>query len=116
MLICLLTIPAARSWIKRGRLRNRQSEYQSLHGVYCDRDGSATQESVNSYSDKVQRWFIALLSVSGLLVSLAAAVFQTMTFDTVEVIVGYWLQFSLWVRLTQSSSVLLDIPDYCTRG
>lgn len=96
-LTCLSSIPATRTFAKR--CRKRQNDYQSLHGVYCDQDGSATDESVNAYSDKVQRWLIAVMSVVGLFVSLAAAIIWTLdNGNNLKSIVGLWLQFILWVR------------------
>jgi hypothetical protein len=97
-LILLLTVPGARAIVARSRLRRSANEYHAIRDIYCDQDGSATEESVDAFSDKTQRWSIAALAVVGFLVSLTTTITLFLTTDPSQHIVGHCLEFAAWVR------------------
>jgi hypothetical protein len=97
-LILLLTVPSARAIVVRSRLRRSANEYRAIRDIYSDQDGSATEESVDAFSDKIQRWSIAALAVVGFLVSLTTTVTLFLATDKSQHIVGHCLEFAVWVR------------------
>lgn len=95
-LIALLTSPAVQATAARLVSKRPESTSDATRQLYQDEDGTATEESVKAFSDKVQRVSIAVLSAVGFLASLALAVFVTLQLPR-SVFVEHWLQFAGWV-------------------
>jgi uncharacterized protein YqhQ len=93
-LIALLTTPAIYTIVSR--LVSRRQASDSTRQLYQDEDGTATEESEKAFSDKIQRFSIAVLSVIGFLASLALAVLVTINTPR-TFFVEHWLQFAGWV-------------------
>ncbi|KAL1961056.1 hypothetical protein VTO42DRAFT_4944 [Malbranchea cinnamomea] len=113
-LVVLASIPAIRAIARRCQLLKSTTtriDYPSLRGIYRDEDGAATEESVRAFSDQVQRWSIAVLSLAGLSLSLAAAVIQTVADNHhSKSTIVVWLQFAFWVFLSVQSAALFAEP------
>ncbi|KMU86758.1 canalicular multispecific organic anion transporter 1 [Coccidioides immitis H538.4] len=110
--IVVATIPALKSIVDRWRLQKRNNVSLFLQDLYHDRDGRATEESTKAFSDSTRRASIAILSLSGLLVSLALAVLTTAGHQN-----GYypgpteqWFQFATWALLVVQAVSLFAEP------
>lgn len=95
-LIALLTSPAVRATAARLVSKRPESASDATRQLYQDEDGTATEESVKAFSDKIQRLSIAVLSAIGFLASLAQAVLVTLQLPR-GLFVEHWLQFAGWV-------------------
>lgn len=96
VLVALSSIPAICSIASRFTLRRQGANSPPAQGLYQDEDGCATAESVQAFSDKFQRWSIAVLSAFGSLLALVQAVMVTVNhLDTL--LIEHWLQFGIWV-------------------
>lgn len=114
---CLTTvasIPAIRAVIARYRLKKENDLYHSLCKPYQDEDGAATELSSEAFSDRFQRTLITLLSLTGVLASLAIAVSDTDGHGVYRrPIITQWLIFTVWVGrqtdiyLEHQTSILL---------
>ena len=80
---------------------------------YADEDGEATEESEAAYSDFIQRLALILLSIVGLLVSLALAVLVTAR-AYLKLSTEQWIQFATWLLLLFQAVILVTTPK-CTR-
>ncbi|KKZ63159.1 hypothetical protein EMCG_02536 [[Emmonsia] crescens] len=104
----LCTISSLLAILSRLSIRNRVG-YIALRELYQDRDGTATEESTQRFSQKPQCVSIACLSIIGLLVSLAQAVLSTIAEDRLRTIEP-WLQFSIWVFVVLNAIALFVEP------
>ncbi|WEW59244.1 hypothetical protein PRK78_004713 [Emydomyces testavorans] len=95
--VAIASIPALNSISNRCRPRKRTS----IDQLYCDEDGSATEESTRAFSDTIQRCLIAILSLCGLLVSLSSAVLTTAGVSNAHYPgpIEQWLHFAIWGSL-----------------
>lgn len=92
-LVIVFSIPSASRLVasfRRVRTRDRA-------GLYEDKDGVATDESMARYS--VRRFFVAIavVGVVGLAVSCALAIYTTVTSQSVQDKPETWLLFASWV-------------------
>lgn len=92
--VTLLSIPALYQIITR--FRARKAQYQHLSGIYEDKDGVATEESQEAFSDFIPRLILILLSIVVCLDALASAVIIT-TRPDLPLTIEQWLQFGTWV-------------------
>jgi hypothetical protein len=97
-LVALATIPAASSIASRLVRWKQHTGYQSLWELYQDEDGSATEESMKAFSDRIQRWSIACCAATGFLLSLALVVVGAV-YPPHRLCVELWLQIGIWVSL-----------------
>lgn len=65
--------------------------------VYSDEDGTATEESQQAASNKIQRFFVFFFSVIGFGASLSLTILKTKS--SVEFALAPWLRFVIWVSL-----------------
>ena len=110
VLVLASTIPAARNIsqrLVRGRrqpirletdtetllLAHPEDDYYYQYG---DEDGVATDASMEAFSDKWQRFAIAVLSVTGFEIVLALAIVVTQS-EQNHFVVPCWLQVGSWV-------------------
>lgn len=109
VLVALSSIPAICSIASRFTLRRQGANSPPAQGLYQDEDGCATVESVQAFSDKFQRWSIAVLSAFGSLLALVQAVMVTVNhLDTL--LIEHWLQFGIWVFLSVHAVSLFCEP------
>lgn len=107
VLVALLSVPAA--WENVLRFTATKSQYQDLPHNYEDEDGVATEESEAAYSDFVPRLVLILISVVGLLDSLALAVLATSR-SYLALRIEQWLQFATWIFLLVQAITLFFTP------
>ncbi|KAK2736230.1 hypothetical protein FQN57_000828 [Myotisia sp. PD_48] len=108
LFVTLISIPAGRTIVARC-YHPKRSLYQSLGPLYQDQDGSATEESSDAFSDRFQRSAISLLSLLGLLTSLAIAVLATATPASHLSVPEQWMTFAVWgLLLLQGTSLAVE--------
>ncbi|OAT06162.1 ABC bile acid transporter [Blastomyces gilchristii SLH14081] len=108
IVVALCTISGLLAILSRLSLRSRVG-YIALQEIYQDRDGAATEESIQRFSQKAYYVSIICFSIIGLLVSLAQAVLSTISEDRLRTIEP-WLQLSIWVLVVLNSIALLVEP------
>ncbi|KLJ05421.1 hypothetical protein EMPG_11095 [Blastomyces silverae] len=108
IVVALCTISGLLAILARLSLRSRVG-YIALREIYQDRDGAATEESTQRFSQKAHCVSIICLSIIGLLVSLAQAILSTISEDRLRTI-ELWLQFSIWVFVVLNAIALLVEP------
>ncbi|EFQ99803.1 canalicular multispecific organic anion transporter 1 [Nannizzia gypsea CBS 118893] len=110
-LTAVTSIPAIRAVIARYQLKKENDLYQSLCRLYQDEDGSATELSSEVFSDRFQRTLIALLSLTGILASLAIAVSDSDSYGAHgQPIILQWLIFTIWGLLLIQATALAVEP------
>ncbi|KKK21352.1 hypothetical protein ARAM_002629 [Aspergillus rambellii] len=78
---------------------------------YVDEDGEATERSIDEFSDRWQKWAIAILSIAGFAVSLAQATVATCSaHDQRHFVVPSWLQMVGWMVLCVQPVSLFTEP------
>jgi hypothetical protein len=92
--VSVLSIPAGRQLFIR--LRAKRKQYIELTDRYEDKDGVATQESEEAYSDFLPRLLLILTSFVACGVALATAIVTT-TRSHLPLTLEQWLQFATWV-------------------
>jgi ABC-type multidrug transport system fused ATPase/permease subunit len=110
--VSILSIPTICQAINRFR-PGAKKDYQSVSEKYEDEDGEATEESEAAYSDFLQRLALILLSIVGLLDSLALAVLATAR-AYLKLSTEQWIQFATWSLLLFQAVILVATPK-CTR-
>ncbi|KAL1965879.1 hypothetical protein VTN77DRAFT_5012 [Rasamsonia byssochlamydoides] len=114
-LIALLTTPAVSATASRLVSKRQESpSSDATRELYQDEDGTATEESVKAFSDKIQRFSIAVLSVVGFLTSLALAIIVTLKLPR-NLFVEHWLQFAGWFFLAAHVVALFSEPSSTKR-
>jgi hypothetical protein len=91
----VLSIPAAHQFLTR--LRAKSKQYTEVADRYEDKDGVATEESEDAYSDFLPRLILLLISLVACGVGLASAILTT-TRSHLPLSLEQWLQFATWVR------------------
>lgn len=94
VVVAALSTPALSQYLKR--VRARKDQYQTLSDHYEDKDGVATADSEEAYSDFVPRLLLILISTVACLDALATAVLTT-TRPQISLTFEQWLQFATWV-------------------
>lgn len=96
--LCLAVCAAAPAGLSITR-RLPEKHPRAVEALYGDEDGTATEDSHNDFSVRVQRIFLTVLTIAGTCVSLATGIFATVAGDHVEYAraVELWLQLWLWV-------------------
>jgi ABC-type multidrug transport system fused ATPase/permease subunit len=112
ILVAILSIPATSKAVRRLRSGSKAG-YQAIPEKYEDEDGVASEESEAAYSDFVQRLALILLSIVGILDSLALAVLATAR-AYLKLSTEQWLQFATWLLLLFQAVTLYATPK-CTR-
>jgi ABC-type multidrug transport system fused ATPase/permease subunit len=112
ILVSILSIPAIWQVVNRFR-PGPKKDYQSVPEKYEDEDGEATEESEAAYSDFIQRLALILLSIVGLVDSLALAVLATAR-AYLKLSTEQWIQFATWLLLLLQAVILVITPK-CTR-
>lgn len=98
VLVGVDSIPAVLSIADRVWRRSpRQDDPVLAKTAYRDEDGEASEESLRAFSDKWQRIAIALLSTSGLAVTIALAILAISYPNSISPELK-WLQLGIWVR------------------
>lgn len=112
-IVAVLSVPAARQAFIR--LRARQKQYGQLADRYEDKDGVATEESQEAYSDFLPRLLLILISIVACAVALASAIISTAR-SHLPLSLEQWLQFATWVSLAVggSQSLYLTYASYCS--
>lgn len=110
--IVACSTPSARR-IGRHISSNRKLRYQPISERYADEDGTATRESEAAYSYQIPRVVILVLSVLGLLASLALGVITAQNHRS-TLIIEEWLLFGAWV-CSDRSEVMAALTNSCTR-
>ncbi|KIW37082.1 uncharacterized protein PV06_10710 [Exophiala oligosperma] len=105
--VTLLSIPALYQIITR--FRARKAQYQHLSGIYEDKDGVATEESQEAFSDFIPRLILILLSIVVCLDALASAVIIT-TRPDLPLTIEQWLQFGTWLFIFFQAIVIFVTP------
>jgi hypothetical protein len=95
VLVALVSVPAVET-IARRLWAAKPSNSQDKE-LYEDEDGVATEESVQAFSDKFPKLFIAILSIAGFVLSLALAILNTVEFQRKNLFIENWLQVADWV-------------------
>lgn len=95
-LVGISSVPAflrlyTRSFPRKG------SDYDEIHKLYEDGDGTATEESEKTYSAVIPRYLILFSAVIGVLLSIAAAVLSAVH-PGGPLSIENWLTFGSWVR------------------
>ncbi|OJD19912.1 hypothetical protein AJ78_00106 [Emergomyces pasteurianus Ep9510] len=106
--VALCTISGILAILARLSIRNRAGCI-ALRELYQDRDGAATEDSTQKFSQRVHCVTIACLSIVGLLVSLAQVVLSTLAEDRLRTIEP-WFQFSAWVLVVLNAIALFIEP------
>ncbi len=92
--VALLSIPAGYKLV--AKLRAKKDQYQHVSSRYEDKDGVATEESEEAFSDLIPRLLLILISIVACLDALATAVLTT-TRPDLSLTIEQWLQFGTWV-------------------
>lgn len=109
VLVAGASIPGLSSIFCRWKVQRRGYTRGYRH-VYEDQDGPASGESEREFSNTVQCCSIALLSLLGLLSSLAISVLATASRDNRPFPIEPWLHFAIWVLLGAQSVALFAEP------
>ncbi|KIW17836.1 hypothetical protein PV08_05031 [Exophiala spinifera] len=105
--VALLSIPALSQLISR--IRARKDHYQHLSEIYEDKDGVATEESQEAFSDFIPRLVLILISIVVCLDALASAVLIT-TRPDLPLAVEQWVQFATWLFVLFQAIVIFVTP------
>ncbi|OJJ44596.1 hypothetical protein ASPZODRAFT_168311 [Penicilliopsis zonata CBS 506.65] len=109
VLVALPSVPSVKSLLVRcTRSKLLEDVSRLARDEYSDEDGEATEESLRAFSDRWQRYSIALLTVVGLLLSIALAVLHTVF--SRHLLVQFWLLAAIWILLTVQAVALLTEP------
>jgi multidrug efflux pump subunit AcrB len=100
--VAVLSAPAAGQLFTR--IRARKKQYAQLSKRYEDKDGVATEESEQAYSDVIPRLILILISIVACGVALTTAILTT-TRSHLPLSLEQWLQFATWVRTATQSFV-----------
>ncbi|KAJ5096035.1 hypothetical protein NUU61_005391 [Penicillium alfredii] len=115
LLAAISSIPAAKSIVGRvARKAPPEDEPFLAKTVYRDEDGEATEGSLRAFSDKWQRVAIAVLSIAGLLLTLALAVVTIIHHGANDTGL-IWLQFGVWSLLSLQAVAFFAEPRPTTR-
>ncbi|KAJ5681819.1 uncharacterized protein N7477_001759 [Penicillium maclennaniae] len=104
------SIPAIRSIVDRISRKSPTVDEPALaKTLYRDEDGEASEESIRAFSDKWQRFALALFSASGLSVTVALAVLSTLNKSAGDFLLN-WFQFGIWALLTVQAVAFFTEP------
>ena len=109
VVVVILSIPGARQFISR--LRDGKKQNIELSDRYEDKDGVATEESQDAYSDFLPRLMLILISTTACAVALASAIVTT-TRSHLPLSIEQWLQFATWVQLANALPDPAAIADF----
>ncbi|EEH18071.1 hypothetical protein PABG_00634 [Paracoccidioides brasiliensis Pb03] len=107
-LVVLCSISGLRAILSRFFILKRGG-YITLRDLYRDHDGSATETSVQNFSQKVYCVSITCFSVIGLLVSLGASISSTLGNDRLRTLES-WLLLLIWLLIVLNAVGLLVEP------
>ncbi|KIX98535.1 uncharacterized protein Z520_05836 [Fonsecaea multimorphosa CBS 102226] len=107
-----LSTPAFRQILLR--LRAKKDQYQELSRCYEDKDGKATEESQQAYSDFVVRLILIIISTIAFLDALATAVLTT-TRPHLSLTLEQWLQFATWFLVLFQTIAIYATPSSTQR-
>lgn len=96
--LCLVVCAAAPAVLSITR-RLPEKHPRAVDVLYGDEDGTATEDSHNGLSVRVQKISLTVLTIAGTCVSLVTGIFATVADDRVRYAraVELWLQSALWV-------------------
>ncbi|KAJ9406729.1 hypothetical protein DTO045G8_5395 [Paecilomyces variotii] len=94
-IVAASTAPALISIATRFSPKARRRASEAVEILYEDQDGAATPESVQAFTDKLQRASIAALTVIGFFTSLAIAMLTTRK-GPESYLIEAWLQVGIW--------------------
>ncbi|KAL2060542.1 hypothetical protein VTL71DRAFT_9183 [Oculimacula yallundae] len=101
VLVALLTSPSVINIASHLRAPKAISE------IYEDKDGVATEKSVEEYSAKIPKAFLGIFTISGLATSIALAVLRTIEGKD-GMFLENWLNVAQWsLVLVQATSIIL---------
>ncbi|KIW72199.1 hypothetical protein PV04_00411 [Phialophora macrospora] len=106
-IVAVLSTPAAGQLITR--LRGRKKQYAQLSERYEDKDGVATEESEQAYSDLIPRLILILISTVACAVALATAILTT-TRSYLPLSLEQWLQFATWLLVLFQTATIYVTP------
>jgi len=91
-LVALLTVPSILN------IASHLRSPKSISEIYSDKDGVATEKSVQEYSAKIPKTFLGIFTIAGLGSSIALAVLASIKgWDWI--FVENWLNVAQWVEL-----------------
>lgn len=90
-LISLGSVPALVGLVSQFRKKGQKQE------IYEDADGRSTPEAVKSYSAKLLKILLLLLSAAGLSVSIALSVHMTLHVSQYALVLENWFTMCAWV-------------------
>ena len=97
VLVFFLNVPIFWSYFYKARSRERTVNYESIHKLYEDRDGVATEESQKEYSAAIPKYTALICSITGLAASIAISVLASIH-PVNKLCVENWLRSGTWVR------------------
>ena len=98
VLTFLFTTPILFRIFERVRLRSKAYEYDDVHKLYEDEDGTATEETQKEFSVALPAYLALFSAFIGFLACVTNAVFIT-AFPIVGLCSESWLIFGSWVQL-----------------
>jgi len=91
VVVSLLTLPAIHDIVIHFRASKPKA------GIYADKDGTATEESMSAYSVTIPKLLLAIFSSLGLLTAIALAVLATVRHNDDPLFLENWLNVASWV-------------------
>ena len=99
ILIVLASIPTFVSFFQGAISKARVSAPGEASKLYEDEDGIATEETQKEYTAALPKYLALSLSVLGLSISIATAVYTTVS-PTLILYFEHWLSVATWVRMS----------------
>ncbi|ETI29167.1 hypothetical protein G647_01620 [Cladophialophora carrionii CBS 160.54] len=110
--VAVLSTPAVGQLFTRVQSRKKQDAHLSER--YEDKDGVATQESEQSYSDQIPRLILILISLVACGVALATAILTTAR-SQLPLSLEQWLQFATWLLVLSQAAIIYVTPSSTQR-
>jgi hypothetical protein len=101
--VLLTTVPIVKT------IAQQSSRAVRCYTLYSDRDGKATDESNNAFSDKWQRWTIVAISIFGAMCAAIVAISGERSNAVKDLSMVPWLQFVAWVSTTGEGNISCDV-------
>lgn len=100
-LVILFTIPSFSRLARSSAGSKKSNRAIHLRDVYEDKDGAATEDSEEEYSDVLQKRFFTVTAIAGFAASISSGVFSTIwssgLFPQKVLAIVDWLNVSIWV-------------------
>ncbi|KAJ9605182.1 hypothetical protein H2200_010572 [Cladophialophora chaetospira] len=114
VVVTFLSTPAARQL--SNRFQGRRKQYELVSDRYEDKDGVATEESQEAYSDFLTRLLLILISISACAIALASAIVTTTSSQLPRSLsLEQWLQFATWLLFFYQATATYITPSSIQR-